>query len=114
MMVIVLVWQEASMQRFSRLTVSILVLVGAAMVIARPTAADQINSPGTLEKAAPAYETVGQPPPGPAVESVLTDPRGALTNSTRGIGWLLHYGTRRDNCSRVEENPGMRMMCVAW
>jgi hypothetical protein len=53
-------------------------------------------------------------PPGRQVESVLTNPRGALTDS-QDTGWLLHSGTHQhDTCERPDATSGLRMFCVAW
>jgi hypothetical protein len=102
------------MRRFGRFVVTVLAAVGVAIVVVNAARAEKVNAfiVGTGETA-PAYEAV-RPLPGARVESVLTDPRGAVVRAKRGTGWLLHYGTAGDNCARADATSGLRMMCVAW
>lgn len=44
----------------------------------------------------------------------LTSPRSLVTGRNRGTGWLLHYGTKRDNCARPDATSGLRVMCLDW
>ena len=94
------------MTRFVRSLVVALAIVGAATAVAR---ADELKLPTPPAKGGPEYGTV-EARPGRHVESVLTQPRSALTK--QGTGWLLHFGSAHDNCSRVDETPGLRLMCV--
>ena len=57
---------------------------------------------------------VEQALPGARVDSALTSPRSLMTGKTRGTGWILHYGTKRDNCARPDATSGLRMVCVGW
>ena len=102
------------MRTFMRSLVTVLMVIGVALVVASATRAEEMSVPVSVaDKNAPVYGAV-EKRPGAGVESVLTDPRGLVVGTKRGTGWLLHYGTERDNCSRVDANPGLRMMCVAW
>lgn len=77
-------------------------------------AADQ-PTPGAGRGAAQSsYTTTGRLP-GARVESVLSDPQGAVLTVTPGTGWLLHAGPReKDTCDEIDATPGLRMMCVGW
>jgi hypothetical protein len=60
------------------------------------------------------YSTAGKLP-GTRVESVLTDPKGAVTSTKPGTGWLLHAGPRvHDMCEEEDATSGLRLMCVGW
>jgi hypothetical protein len=91
------------------------VVVLSAFIPPQPLRADDQPTPGAGRgDARSAYTTTGQLP-GSRVESVLTDPRGAVTTATPGTGWLLHAGPREhDTCDEIDATPGLRMMCVGW
>jgi hypothetical protein len=60
------------------------------------------------------YSTAGKVP-GTRVESVLTDPKGAVTSTRPGTGWLLHAGPREhDMCEEEDATSGLRLMCIGW
>jgi hypothetical protein len=95
-----------------RFAVTILVAVGAAVVVAQAGHAQDVRAPvPAVGESQPVYSAVGRLP-GRRLESVLTSP---VAGTTRGTGWLLHSGTeQRDTCERTDATAGLRMMCVAW
>jgi hypothetical protein len=101
-------------RRFLRFAVAIVAAFGVVMSVSNAACAEEVKAPVAAwdKDAGPVY-TAERPLPGARVESVLTDPRGALTSKKRGTSWLLHYGTGRDNCARADASPGLRMMCVS-
>lgn len=104
------------MRRFMRFMVTVLAAVGIVMVVANSARADEVNAPANARgKAAVAYGVAAQPLSGARVESVLTEnPHGTVAGTKRGTGWLLHYGTERDPCTRPDATSRLRMMCVGW
>jgi len=103
------------MRRLIRFVVTVLAAVGIVLVAANTVHAQEVNAPTAARgTAAVAYDVVGQPLLGARVESVLTDPHGAVAGTKRGTGWLLHYGTERDTCTRPDATSRLRMMCVGW
>jgi len=80
---------------------------------AQPAGAEEGKAPVTVRHSKQAAFSTAAGPPGRQVESVLTDPRGAMT-ATKGNGWLLHSGKRHDTCERSDATSGLRMMCLAW
>jgi hypothetical protein len=106
---------EACMQSFMRLLVTALAAVGMVMGVVNAAHAEGLNPRIVAwSKAAPVYAVGELPLPGASFESVLSDPRGAMAGTKAGTGWLLHYGTERDNCARADATSGLRMMCVGW
>ena len=102
------------MPRFKKFVVTAVAAVAMAVVVVTAARAEDLKPPKAAgRKTRPVY-AVEQPLPGAQVESVITDPRRAMTDTKRGTGWLLHYGTSRDNCARADVTSGLRMMCVAW
>ncbi len=104
------------MKTFTRSVLAVVAAVGLVTILAPPARAEETNKPiVTPGESGSAYVAQArQPPPGARVESVLTDPSGAVAGTTQGSGWVLHYGTERDQCMREDATPGLRMMCVAW
>jgi hypothetical protein len=95
--------------------VAVLVTAGMVIVVAGAAPAEEVNANmAAWGESAPAYGLVGRSLPGARVESVLTDPSGAVAGQKHGTGWLLHYGTGSDSCARADATSGLRMMCVAW
>lgn len=81
----------------------------------QPLRADDQPTPGAVHSDVQSTYTTTGHLPGARLESVLTDPQGALTTATPGTGWLLHAGPReQDTCDAVDATPGLRMMCVGW
>jgi len=104
------------MERLNRLVVAVvaaMVLLAAARNAAR---ADTANAPRTAADTTGAVQVapVGPPLSAAHLESVLTDPRGAVTGQKQGTGWLLHYGRAHDSCARPQATSGLRVMCVSW
>jgi len=100
--------------RFKKFVVTAVAAVGMALVVVIAARAEGPKPPkATGRKTRPVY-AVEQPLPGARVESVIMDPHRAIIGTERGTGWLLHYGTKRDNCARADVTSGLRMMCVAW
>jgi len=102
------------MTRFKRSMVTLLLAV--AVVCSAITAAGANEVAGDAQSPArenPRSYAVGRPLRGPRVESVLTNPRAAVTSPRRGTGWLVHYGTEGDACTREDATSGLRLMCVA-
>ena len=103
------------MRGFMRFAVTVVAAVGMVIVVLGAARAEDVGAPlAAWGKAAVPVYAAEQPLPGARVESVLTDPRGAVTGKKPGTGWLLHYGTERDNCARADATSGLRMTCVAW
>jgi len=104
------------MRSFMRSAVAVLAAVGMLIVFANGARAEEatMRTAAGGETASAFVALVGRPLPGARVESVLTSPRDAVAGTKRGSGWLLHYGTERDNCARADATSGLRMMCVAW
>lgn len=104
------------MRSFMRSVVAVLAAVGVVIVVINAARADEANRPiaAGRETASAYVARAGRPLPGARVESLLTDPRGAVARTKPGSGWLLHYGTERDRCARADAISGLRMMCVAW
>jgi hypothetical protein len=102
------------MPRLKKSVITTVAAVGMVLVVVIAAHAQTSSRPKLSEgRTAPIY-TVEQPLPGARVESVIMDPRRAMTGTKGGTGWLLHYGTKRDNCARADVTFGLRMMCVAW
>jgi len=95
-----------------RLLAAVVVLCA---LVPQPLRAEEQPTPGAGRGAAQsAYTATGQLS-GSRVESVLSDPTGAVTAATPGTGWLLHAGPReKDTCDEIDATSGLRMMCVAW
>jgi hypothetical protein len=103
------------MPRFKKFVVTAVAAVGMALVVVSAARAEDLKPPKAAGPKIPLVYAVEQPPAvGARVESVMMDPRRATTGTKEGTGWLLHYGTRRDNCARADATFGLRMMCVAW
>src|SRR5260221_8022796 len=101
------------MTNFMRFAVTVVAAVGMAIVAVDAARAEEVNGPiAVWGPTAPAY-AVERPLPGAHAESVLTDLRGTVSGAKRGTGWLLHYGTERDNCASADAASGLRMICVA-
>jgi hypothetical protein len=102
------------MTSLMRFVVTVVAAVGVVIVGVDAARAKEVKAPiAAGGKTGPVY-TVERPLPGAHVESVLTDPLGAVTGAKREPGWLLHHGTERDNCARADATSGLRMICVAW
>ena len=103
------------MQSLRRFVVTVPAALAVALVVANGALAEEVNAPKAAQgETASAYGAVEQAPPGARFESVLADLPAAVSGTKRGTGWLLHYGTERDNCSRPDATSGSRMMCVGW
>jgi hypothetical protein len=104
------------MRRVIRLMVTVLVAMVAVVAVHNAACAEKVNAPiaDTGKTAAVHVAPVGQALPAAHMESVLTDPRGAMTVRKRGTGWLLHYGTAHDSCARPDAIAGGRVLCVSW
>jgi hypothetical protein len=98
------------MTSFMRFVVTCVAAVGMVIVVVDAARAKEVKAP----IAASSVYTVERPLPGPHVESVLTDPLGAVTGAKPETGWLLHFGRERDNCARANATSGLRTICVAW
>jgi len=97
-----------------RFTVIILAL--NLLIVAAPAirADDLPAPPGTPGATRPVYTTTGRLKRR-HIESVLTDPRSAMTGAKQGTDWLLHSGTQqRDTCDSPDATYGLRMLCVGW
>jgi len=103
---------EASRRNFMRFAITVLAVVGVAVVIAQAGRAEEIRAPmSAVGETQPVYSSVGRLR-GRRLESVLTSP---VAGTRRGTGWLLHSGTeQRDTCERTDATSGLRVMCVAW
>ncbi len=99
-----------------RSVVTVLGAVALLTLVVSAARADEANMSASVRRKTTSAHValVGHPPSGARVESVLTGPRGAMARTKRGSGWLLHYGTERDNCARADATSGLRIMCVAW
>jgi hypothetical protein len=97
-----------------RFTVALLAL-GLLMVSAQPLRSDErAAAPVTPGAPKPVYTTTGRLNRR-HIESVLMNPRSAMTGTGRGTDWLLHSGTdRRDTCDSPDATSGLRMLCVGW
>jgi hypothetical protein len=104
---------EASMRRMTRFAAKVLVAVCATGAVALAADAHEGKAPVTVAAEAQPVYSAAVRPPGRRVDSVLTNPRGALAG-TKGTGWLLHSGTRHDTCERADATFGLRMVCLAW
>ena len=102
------------MPGFEKFAVTAVAAVGIALVVVTAAHAQTSSRRKLSEGKRPRVYSVERSLPGARVESVMTDPRRAMTDTKRGTGWLLHYGTKRDNCARADVTSGLRMMCVAW
>ncbi len=103
------------MQSLNRVAITLMAAVAMILIAAtQASAADVKPSKVPRGNTSPVY-AVEQPVSAARVESVVTDPRGAVTTTTkRGPGWLLHYGTKRDGCARPDATSVLRVMCVGW
>lgn len=100
------------MREFRRLVLPVL----AAVAICTGTAvgAEQRNvAKAPAGERSPAYLRVERSLPGARLHSVLRNPRAALNNKP-GTGWVLHYGTAGDGCSRADATSGLRITCISW
>ncbi len=99
-----------------RSVVAVLAAVALLTLVVNAAGADDVNMPASARRKTTSAHValVGRPPSGARVESVLTGPRGTVAPTKRGSGWLLHYGTERDNCTRADATSGLRIMCAAW
>ncbi|HVO23672.1 MAG TPA: hypothetical protein VMW56_08595 [Candidatus Margulisiibacteriota bacterium] len=88
--------------------------LGLLIVAARPLrAADPLTPGATPAGKQPVYTTTGRLQER-HIESVLMNPRHALSVGG-GSGWLLHSGKgQRDACDNPDATSGLRMMCVGW
>ncbi|MFI5398908.1 MAG: hypothetical protein ACHQ9S_25540 [Candidatus Binatia bacterium] len=102
------------MRSLIRFVVTVMATVGMGIVIANGAHAGEVNLPKAAGGKTPRVYAVERSLPGARVESILADPRSVVTGTKQGTGWLLHYGTKRDNCARADVTSGLRMMCVAW
>ncbi len=102
------------MERSIGLVAAVFVAMVVGAAVRNPARAEKVNTPVAATGKTPAVHVApaGQPVRGAHVESVLTDPRGAVTGQKRG--WLLHYGTEHDSCARPDATSGARVMCVSW
>jgi len=100
------------MRRLTRFAITV-VSVCAVVAAARVAGAVEGKALATIAvETEPVYSAVVRPP-GRRVESVLTNPRGAVVGK-KGTGWLLHSGTPHDTCERPDASSGLRMVCLAW
>ena len=104
------------MERLIRVVVTVLGAMVVVAAVRNAACAETANAPVTAtgKTAAVHVAQVGQALPAAHMESVLTDPRGAMTVRKRGTGWLLHYGTEHDSCARPDAIAGARVLCVSW
>jgi hypothetical protein len=105
------------MRRLIRLVVIVLAAILVTAAVSKTARAEMVNAPKAATGKAAAVEVAPvwhAPLPAPHAESVLADPRGALTGRKRGTGWLLHYGTEHDSCARPDTIEGWRVLCVSW
>ncbi len=102
------------MRSLIRFVVTVTATVGIGILVASGVRAGEVKLPKAAESKRPVVYSVERPVPGARVEGVLIDPRRAVTGTKQGTGWLLHYGTQRDNCARPDVTSGLRMLCVAW
>ena len=104
---------EATMRRLILFAATISVVVCAQLAVAVAAGDDAGKAPVTVAaRIQPAYSAAVRPP-GRRLESVLTNPRGAVADTT-GSRWLLHSGTEHDTCERADVTSGLRMVCLAW
>ncbi len=102
------------MRSLVRFVVTIMATVGMGIVIANGARAAEVKRPKAAESKSPVVYATERPLPGARVESILADPGSVVTGTKQGSAWLLHYGTKRDNCARADATSGLRMMCLAW
>ena len=102
------------MRSLIRLVVTVVATVGIGIVIANGARAGEVKLPEAAESKSPVVYAVERPLPGAWVESILADPGSVVTGTKQGSAWLLHYGTKRDNCARADVTSGLRMMCMTW
>ena len=102
------------MARFKGFAVTVMVGVGMVLIAVAVARAGDLKPVKVAGRKTPPVYTVEQPLPGPRMESILTDTRSAAAAMKEGTGWLVHYGTKRDNCARADATSGLRVMCVAW
>ncbi len=102
------------MRSLIRFVVTVMATVGMGIVIADGARAGEVNLPKAAEGKSPMVYAVERSLSGARFESILVDPRSAVTGMKRETGWLLHYGTKRDNCARADATLGLHMLCVAW
>jgi hypothetical protein len=94
----------------------VIILALTLLIVAAPAirADDLPAPPATPGAARPAYTTTGRLKRR-HIESVLTDPRSAMTGAKQGTDWLLHSGReQRDTCDSPDATYGLRMLCVGW
>ena len=101
------------MRRRTRFAVAVLVSVCAAVAVARAAGPDERRAPVTVAAETQKAYSAAVRTRGRRVDSVLTNPRGAVAE-TKGTGWLLHSGTPHDTCERTDATSGLRMACLAW
>lgn len=102
------------MRSLIRFVVTVTAAVAMGIVVANGARAGEVKLPKGAESKSPVVYAVERPVPGARVESILSDPRSVVTGTKQGSGWLLHYGTKHDNCALADATSGLRMMCVAW
>jgi hypothetical protein len=104
------------MERVIRSVVAVLAAMVVLAAESNAAPADTFNVPTAAADKTVAVQAapVGPPRRAAHMESVLTDPRSAVTGQQRGTGWLLHYGTAHDSCARPDATAGLRVMCVSW
>ena len=95
-----------------RLVVTVLAVVGIAVVLAHAGRAEEVKAPmAPVGETQPVFSSGGGRY-GRRLDSVLTSP---APGTRRGTGWLLHTGTGpHDACERTDATSGLRMMCVDW
>jgi len=102
------------MRRLMWFAAMVLVAGELAVAVAWAAGPEELKPPMTVGGEHQAVYSAAVRGPGRGVDSVLTNPRGAVTG-TKGTGWLLHSGTQQhDTCERVDATSGLRMVCVAW
>lgn len=101
------------MRRFMRFMLTVLVAVGVAVAAARTVSGEEFKAPVAAGSEDAAVYSTAVRLPGRRVDSVLTNPQGAL-RARPGSGWLLHSGTPDDTCVRADATSGLRVVCLAW
>lgn len=102
------------MRHLMRFGVTVLAVAGITAVMVRVARAEDTAAPAATSATQQVFGTTGGVS-GRRVESVLSNPRAAVTAAKPGTGWLLHSGTpQRDQCDNADATYGLRVMCVGW
>lgn len=103
------------MRHLMRFGVTVLAAVGIAAVMICVARAEEVTgAPAATSTTQQVFGATGAVS-GRRVESVLSNPRAAVTAAKPGTGWLLHSGTpQRDTCDNADATYGLRVLCVGW